>query len=178
MATLYFAWVKTLAGAIKTAVSATVAALATLVSFEIEPVLGLFLLIAFEASTDYAIRERLGKSRWERLKDVIKVRAWLMFAVLAGIVFANSVQPPMEMAVKAGLVLVVGGICLIVGWYRIGTRAPILGIMADLAVQRLRGKGVDLSLADEEGNNLSVSARIKDIDAGPQAGPRPTFEAE
>lgn len=171
LAIVAFSWVKTTAGAVKTALAAGLAALAGLVSFEVEPVFGLVLLIAFEAVTDYAIVKRPGLTRRQRAGVVLAARGWVLFACGAAVVFANASPPDVEAAVKAGLVLCVGGLSLLVGWYRVGTRAPILALMADVAVQRLKGKGVDFSLVDEEGRNVNVSARIKAIDAGPAAGP-------
>lgn len=165
-----WSWLKTTAGAVKTAFAAGVAAIAGLVSFEIEPVLGLVLLVAFEAATDYAIGRHGGVTRRERASRVLHARAWLLFACGAAVVFANASPPTVEASVKAALVLIVGGMCLIVGWYRIGTRAPIIALMADVMVQRLRGKGVDLSLVDEEGKNLHVAARIREVAVGPHQG--------
>ena len=163
-------WVKTTAGAVKTALAAAIAGLAGLISFEVEPVLGLVLLVFFEAVTDYAIVKRPGLTRRQRAAIVLRARAWVLFACGAAVVFANASPPSVEISVKVVLVSVVGGVCLIVGWFRIGTRAPILALMADVAVQRLKGKGVDLALVDEEGKNVHVSARIRNIDAGPHAG--------
>lgn len=170
LALAMFGWLKTTAGAIKTAIAAAIGALAGLVSFEVEPVFGLVLLVAFEAVTDYAIGRKDGETRRERAAHVLRARAWVLFACGAAVVFANASPPAIETAVKVGLVTVVGGVSLVVGWYRIGTRAPILALMADIAVQRLRGKGVDLALVDEEGRNVHVAARIRSVAVGPHAG--------
>ncbi len=78
LALAMFTWVKTLAGAIKTAFAAALGALAGLLAFEVEPVLGLVLVVAFEAITDYAIVARPGRTRRERLGVILQARAWLL----------------------------------------------------------------------------------------------------
>jgi hypothetical protein len=159
--------------ALKAAFSAFIGVLSTLLAFEVTPMAGLIVLIAFEAVTDLTAKERAGQ-RWRaRIGMVMMDRLLVLSGMAAGIVYANATG---YVWIKAAIVAGPGGILLLLGWYRLTKRAPLMKLVVDAMLTQMKGRGLDLTIQDEEGKRLRLAGMLQDatvLDPAPLATDAP-----